>query len=364
MNEQQKRGSLLKPLAIVGFIGIIILIAWLSVQLVRVAPGAFASLASLAESLNKDQSLSAEATKQTVPLTVTSNTTLSNTGEEITISWGTPSVPGTFTFSYACTEGIAIDLVNVDGLRSIDCDTNYNIGNVTDLTITVDSAKERYADVTYTISFLGTNDTVPRASGSAVLTIVNSAIQNILVTAPDMEAAPEPVWTEPVSPAPTPTVVPPRAEENITVTPAVTPVVTPTPTAPPTYEQEFIYTIPTSDPQGRTDLSVRFLDTGMITNETFTTGAVRSGDQGAIRFEVKNLGTKTSGTWSYSVTLPTGSRYESSAQLPLKPNERAVLTIGFPTGTETEHRFVVLVNEATDQNRSNDRFEQPITFVR
>ena len=45
----EKKQSVLKTLAIIGFIGIIIFIAWASVQLVNVLPSAFSSLASLAE---------------------------------------------------------------------------------------------------------------------------------------------------------------------------------------------------------------------------------------------------------------------------------------------------------------------------
>ena len=72
-------------------------------------------------------------------------------------------------------------------------------------------------------------------------------------------------------------------------------VVTPTPSTPPTpvFEQEFVYEIPTSDPNGVTDLSTAFIAVGEISNNRFIPGTVEAGEGGAIQFSVKNFGTKT-----------------------------------------------------------------------
>lgn len=346
MNEQKKNGFTLKSLAVVGFISIIVLIAWLSIQLVHIVPGAFSSLATLAESVNRQSERVDRATEDTIPLHITSNTTLSNTGEPVTLSWGEPNVPGTFTFSYACTNGIAVDLTDVEGLRSIDCETNYNIGNVTSLTIAVDSEKERYADLQYTVSFLGTNDTSPRASGNASLTVINSDIKNILVGEPEEETAP--LWTD------TETVA---SEQEVSETQ--------TNTQPEeSYTQEFVYTVPVSDPNGRVDLSVRFLNLGTIVGNTFFPGAVKQNESGAVQLEVHNLGTKTSEMWDLSMTLPSGSTYTLDDQTPLKPNEIATVTIGFPTGNDSSYTCVVTISTQADTNTLNNRFKQPVTFIK
>jgi hypothetical protein len=358
VSQHQKKESVLKSLAIIGFIGIIILIAWLSIRFVNVIPGAFSSLASLAESVNEKKQTVMEDTELKT-ITVTSNATLVNAKESVTASWGEANVPGSYTFSYQCTDGVAIDLQEVNDIKSITCDTNYNIGNVTSLTFTIDSEKNRYADVWYTISFLGTNDTAPRASGTTQLTVVNSEIKNVLATTVDneeeaAEETPEPVVTAEAT-TNTPAV---ETTPDIPVAETVKPVPTPT------YEQQYTYAIPVSDPNGRVDLGVRYLNTGNIIGSTFVAGPMKQDKAGAIQFEVKNHGSKTSDTWSFSVTLPNGSTYKSKTQTALKPNERAVLTIGFPSVTVSSHTFVVIVTEANDQVSLNDSFQQKVTFAK
>lgn len=366
-SQQQKKESILKSLAILGFIGVVILIAWLSIQLVNVIPGAFSSLASLAEGLNSRQQLATETT-DIKTISVTSNSTLVNAKESVTASWGEANVPGSFTFSYKCTNGVAIDLQGVDGVRSITCDTNYNIGNVTNLTFTIDSEKDRYADVWYTISFLGTNDTTPRAAGTAQLTVINSDIKSVLATTVSNEGEVVTPGVEEIPVVVTPEELPgtPVIEAVTESTPTpVAEVVKPTVSAPtPTYEQQYTYTIPVSDPNGRVDLGARYLGLGRIVGNTFFAGAVKQDESGAMQFEVKNYGSKTSGTWIYKVTLPSGDTYTSPTQKALKPNERAVLTVGFPAVTVSSHTFVVIVSEANDQVSLNDSFQQKVTFVK
>ena len=177
--SSDKKDSILKSLAVAGFIGIIGLIAWLSIQLVSILPGAFTSLASLAESVNQYQQ-SVTDKGEVVSLTVTSNTSLINNGGIAELSWDKARVPGSYTFSYACAEGVAVDLMNSDGVRSIACDNNYNIGDSTSLSIKADSEKSRYTTLEYSVSFLRTNDTKPSATGNSSITIVNSSIADLI----------------------------------------------------------------------------------------------------------------------------------------------------------------------------------------
>lgn len=335
---KQSRRS--KPLIITVLVGLIILIAWLSIQIVSIAPAAFTSLASLAEGLNQ-YSASTETTEpaDTKVLTVTSNKTLVNSGEALTLTWDTATIAGSYTFSYTCTDGVALDLLEADsGLRAIACNTNYNIGKVSSLLVSVSSEKERFETVDYTVAFLATNDTTPRASGHASFTVVNDSIPAITV-AEEVEPTPEPV--------------------EVVTTPETTTPETGTGTS-----YEFTYTIPVSDPAGRTDLGTRFLASGTIVVDTFFSGEIVQGEAGAIQFEVKNYGTKTSTEWTYSVTLPTGSIYTSAVQAPLKPNERAAIVIGFPTAEKTQHAFTVTIDETSDQNNLNDTFTQTVSFVK
>lgn len=340
--SKNKKDGVLKSLAIIGFVGIIIIISWLSIQLVNVMPNAFSSLASLAEGLNQ-QSFKEEVEGEVKPLLVTSNTTLVNTGESINLSWETVPNQGSYTFSYTCTEGVSIDILDVNnGLRNITCDTNYNVGNSDSISITVESEKKRFENIEYSIAFLATNDTTPRAEGSASFTVINSSIQDVIASNEETES--ESVVEE--------------TEEKETSEPT-TEVVEPTT---PTYNQEFVYTIPTSDPNGRTDLSTKFLATGKIVGNTFFPEALVQDENGALQFEVKNYGTKTSGKWTYTLSLPGGGNYSSTEQSPLKPNERALITIGFPTTDSSSYTFVGKVTEATDKNTINNQFSQTVSI--
>ncbi len=342
------KGRVIKSLAIAGFIGIIIIIAWLAMQLVHVVPGAFASLASLAEGVRQYQGAvpstaepgTDDATETSDTIALTADTRSIEAGEVVTVRWSTTDTPGSYTFNYQCADGVAVDLEGVAGLTSISCNTNYNIGNVDSLTLRVDSEKERFAEVVYEIAFLRTNDTEPRARGSQTIAVVNESVSEF----PNLVST-DPVVTEPV-----------------VAEPAVTSPTTPsTPSVNQPYQQEFVYAIPTSNPNGTTDLAVRFMNVGRIVNNNFSVSALTRNIAGAVQFEVKNTGTKTSRTWTYEARLP-GTEYTSTEQVALKPNERAIITLGFPATTVRSHQFVVNVTDTSDRNVTNNRFVQAITI--
>lgn len=362
MNTEANNRPVRKAATIVGFVALLVVIAWLSIMIVKNVPGSFASLASLAESVRsfdasqvQDDASDDEATPTNTTqsmLIVTSDTNVAETDTNIRLSWTDASTKGTFVFNYECTDGVAVNISEVDGVRNVACNTNYNLGDVNSLVLNISSEKERFVDVAYTLSFLADGDILPTASDTEVVTIVNDTIPltfdevstEEVVTVEVTEASSVESSEEPV--------------EEVGTTPAVT---TPT-TAGPTFEQEFTYTIPVSDPNGRIDLATRFIDIGTISNKKFVAGAVDNDDAGAIQFEVKNLGTKTSNDWTYSITLPSGGIIESEDQDPLKPNERAVITIGFPASSVTSHDFEVIIDTTGDNTSINDRFIERVTF--
>lgn len=339
-----KKDSILKSLAIAGLLGILLIVAWLAVQLVHIFPGAFNSVASLAESVNQNQETIIDTDQEMGSLTITSNTSLINNGETLGIEWNKVNANGSYVFSYECVDGIAITHMTDAGDRPYDCDTNYNIGDTTTLSLGIDSEKNRYADVPYTIAFLRTNDTQPRATGSNTVTVVNATINNQFsdnATAEDAKED-ETESTEVVAdPEPT--------------TPTVTP-------GTPTYTQEFTYAIPASDPNGYTDLGATYIGVGSVINGTFVAGPVSGDNDGAIQFAVKNIGTKTSQNWTFAMELPNSGTYESPTQAPLKPNERAVLAIGFPAGAPAIHTFELSIDVSGDRNSRNDSFTQTVGF--
>lgn len=335
--KNKETGSTFRTLAMIGFAAIIIIVAWLSIQLVNILPNAFSSLASLREAINQQSAIIIDEQNAPDILSVTSDVNIVSTNEVVNLTWDTTKTRGTYTFSFSCEEGVSITIIDsTTELRAISCDTNYNIGNADSLTLEVASEKNRFANVDYQISFLGTNDLSPRAVGNSSFTVINSTIPDVsLVDTTDAEEVIEP-------------------ETSTSTT-------NPQPTIP-VYEQEFIYTIPVSNPNGTIDLATRYLFAGTISNNRFVPSAIKQDDSGAIQFEVKNIGTKTSDEWTYSMTLPNGGEYNSTKQKALKPNERAVITIGFPTHSDDDFTFQVTVDEANDKKSNNDTFSQRVTF--
>ena len=343
----QRRRSILNTLAIAGFVAIILLLTWLSVQLVQVTPNALTALASLAEGVDQ-ASETIVAGEVMEPIAVTSNTSLVNTGESLDINWDRSNERGSYVFAYDCINGVSIVEQN-DGIeRQLECNTNYNVGDIDQLTLTIESEENRYTDVTYSVAFLATTESEPRAIGNNVITIINSDVKAFAFTDDAEALVNEEIVSEPVV-----------AVETPVVTTAVSPV-----PKKPVFEQEFVYTIPTSDPNGTTDLATAFIAMGEVINEQFVPGPVASQNGGAIQFSVKNLGTKTSKEWTFSITLPNGGMYNSPAQVELKPNERAVLTIGFPAGSATAHTFAIAVVTNNDRDSGNDSFAERVMFAR
>lgn len=339
-----KKEAVLKSFAVAGFIGIIILIAWLSVQIVSLAPSAFSSLASIAEGINQyKETIVIEET--TEPLTISSDVAVQDSGQPVVLSWNRPTAPGVYTFSYECLDGVAIDIVESDGLRSIACNTSYNLGDTSGITMIVDSEKVRRIDVSYTIAYLQTSDTALYQSQNSLVTITNESVA---------ESGPSetPIQTDEA----------PIVTEAATTTPEVV-VSNPNPPAPPKPTPTYTYAIPVSNPNGKTDLATRFLAVGEIKNNVFISGVLEKNNNGALQFEVKNLGTKTSNSWTYVVSLPDDESYTSSSQNPLKPNERAVISIGFPATNETSHTFKVKISTTQDSVALNNNFSRTLLFV-
>lgn len=325
--EEQKT-ALTKTFAIVGFTALLIFVIWLAVQLVSIIPGAFSSLASLADSVyNYDKNQE---------LVVSTGNSVVNAGESFTITWTQMRADGSYSFSYKCTEGVALDAKNSEGeVVSLACDTKLDLGNATSLDVLIASEKSRFVDIPYTLTFNKTNDSDNQLSTTKTITIVNATIPTSgLVITDNIEA---PIVVRPVVTTPKPTTyVPPQ---TITVS-------------------KLVYKAPVSNPNGVIDLQITNLKVGTLTSgKVFVASKTLDEDEnGAIQFEVKNAGTKTSGSWSYVAKLPSDITYVSPIQVVLKPQERALITLSFEgideKGTE---KFGVTVIASGDSNTSNNQ---------
>jgi hypothetical protein len=374
METETKKRPARKVAILLIFIALLVVLAWLSVTIVRSVPGSFASLASLAESVRTFDTTNLKGTggdeaTNNQPLEelliVTSDTNVIATNGEVRLTWTDTTAVGSFVFSYECTEGVALAIVESNGVREVDCATNYNIGDRTNVVLSVSSERERFVDVPYSIGFVTDDESGPVASDDAVITIVNEAIPLTFNDEVAESETPSVETTTALETETEPEVESPAPEPEMVSNPEPKPVTTTTepetPEAP--FTQEYTYTIPVSDPNGTVDLATRFIGSGSISNNTFVAGDPAPNNPLAVQFEVKNLGSKTSGAWSYQANLPTGGLVDSDAQAPLRPNERALITIGFPaSATASTVEFEVEIETTEDTTTLNNQFVQTVTF--
>ena len=341
MNNEtlQEKAPAVKTAAIIGLLAAIAVLSWLAVQIVAYAPQGFTSLASLAEGISQYKDAVLEGDNKA--LVITSNIGIIESNKPATITWEKDNQPGTYAFSYSCADGVTVDIVASEGLKSITCDTRYSLGDTDNVTLVIESNTASEATIAYAISFMRANDIGPIRIGEQSIAIKNEGLAvkpnedgEVLGESDQSEFVPDTI-TKPTTPKP------------------VTPVVE-TPT--------YTYALPVSNPNGFTDLATRFLNVGDIVNNKFVAGTIERDDSGAFQFEVKNLGTKTSEPWGYTITLPDGDTYTSPKQAALKPNERAVISLGFDTPDKSSHTFIVVL-KTEDKTSSNNSFRRAISFT-
>lgn len=138
------------------------------------------------------------------------------------------------------------------------------------------------------------------------------------------------------------------------------------PQAPSTPTTQFV-TIPTVvRPQlfGKADLTVSVLAYGLVdssTGEFEETDEIPydlpSGQRGAIRFEVINIGTNVSDEWRFEAELPTSPNYSytSPEQQELFPGDKIVFTIGFTKVRRADSdTYRIEVDSRDDVDESNE----------
>ncbi len=337
MNNQvttDEKDKLTKTFAIVGFIVLIIFGVWLAVKIVSYVPSAFSSLASLADSVynyDRDENI-----------IVLNENNLYNTSEAFTLSWSPLRRPGTYTFSYACTDGLSVDVRVASDILALACGTPFLIDGATQLELSVESEKNRFTDIPYTITYTKNGESEVTNSVTKNITVVNATIPVVAVVG-DLPKPETPV-VKPSSPTAKPTYVAQTPTRTITKT---------------------VLAAPVSDPKGTIDLKVTFLGSGTLSGSTFTKATKIDNDtHGAIQFEIKNIGTKTAEDWSYVANLPADITYTSGDEKALKPNERAIITLGFDGLTKTGTEKVdVTVTAKSDKNTKNNKATWSVTII-
>lgn len=345
----EQKDSVTKTLAIIGFVAAILFAVWLAVQIVSVIPSAFSSLASIADGVynyNEGQEL----------IVVTKNSVM-NTGESFAVTWTEMRHAGTYAFAYTCTDGVALDARDAHGdIIALECGTKLNLGSATAVDLIITSEKQRFVDIPYTVTYTPTKEGEASISTDAKITIVNASIPTGTNTEVEAKDTPSQETEGVVAGEITSEITSTTNESSTTGLIAGKPEVI----------KRVIYAIPESDPNGEIDLKVTYLGVGTLTGKTFRREEnIDRDEQGAFRFEVKNIGTKTADKWTYQAQLPSGIKYDAGDQKPLKPNEKAVITLGFEGLTQVGiEKFGAEVTAQGDINQKNNSFSWAVEIVK
>lgn len=344
--SEEKKETAIKTLAIIGVIAVAFLLLWVLVQAVRLAPSAFVSLANIADGLYGSE----------VSLDVSSSKSVVNTGEPFFVTWTDMNREGTYYFSYSCVDGVSAEARDANGeIVRLSCETPLALeGDKNSIEVIFESEKRRFIDVAYTVSFAREEEETPDEEKMSLITVVNASITTSSEVAnANGDEVDDETDTGSVAGA-TDSTGGGSGGGAVGGTIRTVPITT-------TY-------FPTSNPNGKVDLRVAYLGIGSLDddNEFTPRGELDNDRRGAIRFEVKNIGTKTSDDWEFEATLPTDptSTYESPEQDGLRPNERAVITLGFDNlGDPRTEEIEVEISGGDDDNDNNNDFKWSVKIV-
>lgn len=286
---------LIRGLAIVGFVAILFAGLWGTVQVVKLMPKIFSNLAAVTT-----------FTSIFVPnekITINTPLSLVPSDDVFELTWEHAGKPkdGTYTFNYACRDGFVFQTPNEEGVyETVACNSPFSFASDTNSLLFIPlSQVNRFVDIPIVITSIN-EDGESTTLDDGFLTIVNEAVSGSLLT--------------------------PSVTTDTTATTLIA-------------GEQVDEIFPISDsrsisvPNGRVDLKVRIIDTGIIdANNTFVaTSTIKFNEQGAVRFSITNIGTKTSDNWTFNAVLPTFPMhiFHSENQRALAPGDRIDFTLGF-----------------------------------
>jgi hypothetical protein len=297
--EEEQKPSLVKNiLTIFAFIIIVIVGVWGAVNVVRLAPSLFSALISPFSKSDTELLLSAPEEAKS--------------GTLVTVSWEhTARDDGFYTFSYGCRPNVAFVTPTANDTETpLACDTPYTISAEDEKQIRImPRSTVVQTEVTLAVSYTDEDEDVI-AEGTAAMTILN------------------------------PTVSPGDGGENGDGTSGE----------------------PKPPQVSAPDLRVRIINFGILDPNTrafIPQSIVRPTDTAAVRFEVANIGSRGTGGWLFTATLPTepARSYSSTLQQSLNPGDRIEYTLSFSNITTGGGTFRITAdpsNQVAEANENNN----------
>ncbi len=325
----------LKVLSVIGALTVIIGIAWVGIRGLSLFPNVGSFLANAIAGVRAVFVPAERIIISTVDSQIVAN-------KPFTLNWEHRGKAGSgmYTFSYECRDNVFLATMNAGARTTIFCDTEAPVGEATQLSLVAIGAVEDITEVPVTVTY--------KKNGSVLGTVQGNA--RIMVQAQYLDTGTSTTTTDTTS-------APDTSSDAPTGTTGAT--------QPVRYMTVPVITQPLSDPNGDIDLVVRVLDYGLVDRSTgvFTEKdelprRLPSGTYAAIRFEVKNIGTKESGEWEFEAELPTSPSYTYKAddQQSLFPGDKITYTLGFDrVRNADEDDFTITVDPDDDIDESNER---------
>lgn len=332
--EQSNETATLRLLAVLGLAAVLVLLTWAVFSFSSKTDGIFSGVVNRMQQAGV--SLSAvffpeRDTEETVVFTMESTTATAD--EPYTISWNPLSTQGSYTFSYACRDGLSAVSPDTNGqYRNAPCDVPFNFtGSDKSIRVIFSSTRNRFLDVPLTVRYTP-EGTAQTQFFEKLIVVENLNLSNSpSVIGEDEEETEEennqqssqtsseqqPQTTQPSSGSSSGVAVTPGQQQTQT---------TPIPGTGTTGAGAI-------NPQGRPDLAVTITGVGYITadNQFVVANSINRTQKAGVKFTIENKGDNVTGNWAFSAILPTNPPfiYQSDMQRNLNPGERIEYTLGF-----------------------------------
>ncbi|HYC34117.1 MAG TPA: CARDB domain-containing protein, partial [Candidatus Paceibacterota bacterium] len=343
VGQEKTSGFGSKVIKVLVILGILILLFFISIGIVKFVPKAIGSLSSASVYLTNLFS------KDGIELVVDKPEIKS--GETLTISWkNTSEKTGLYAWTFKCTDGVSVLYRSMDGsMKPVICETSFPIPeNATSYPFVFKSLQTSNVEVPMTLSLFEKDTKALLYSDSAEVTIVTES-----------SSTETPSTSTNNTPSYNPGTGSPVATSTATSTS------TGTSTRPTTSRPN---TPVTTSPVGATDMSITLVQANSIESGTINLrdlSNVGANDKVVIRFRVANQGTMATGPWRITAVLPTrivaDQAFASGQQPSLQPGVSHEMTMMFDSYDSSKNQISISLEHANDTNSSNNLLTIPIS---
>ncbi len=317
---------------IVVIIGIILILLFIALTIVKYVPKLIgAANVSFTSLFSPKDKLSVSVANAKV-----------KSGDNLVVNWknNTTDTDGSYMWTFKCVSGIEVLYNSIGGQRPVICDTLFPLpSDKNSYSFVIKTTNKTSTDVPMSVTFWDKELSAQKYVGSTSVTVLPEGYVETGTYNPDYNG---------------------QTNTKATTTDTTTKTTGTTKTS-----TGGAYTGTTNT--GTADLKVSLYKIGRTTSTGGfqETTSFAENDRVTVRFNVANVGTARSGTWSLTANLPTKTVsdkvFNSGAQPALNPGDQFELTISFDS-FDPNGKYVQITMSAYDSNQSNNTLSIPVSF--